>query len=68
MNGNRLAYFDATGELLLSIIEQVSDLPSDTKLMKVELAPSDEIAGKHSSFNKIRFYVESKKLRYGFQI
>lgn len=72
MSEKKLAYFLITGELLLDILKQKTDLPEDTKLVLVDTKKGQPLKNKaikklinkkYSEGNKnvIRFIVESDK-------
>ena len=58
----KLVYFDITAELILDILKEKTDLPNDSKAIRVESDPTWD-DGKIHPGNVLRFYVQSDEFQ-----
>ena len=60
MPERNMAYFEATGELLLDFMKQISSgIPEDAELIRVETVPA-RFSPLNEPLNIMRFIIESK--------
>ncbi len=57
----RLGFFEVTGELILALVKEKTDLLNGTSLVRAEMKPTDVVAH-NSSSNVVRLIVTSGNL------